>query len=111
MNLKTAYTKRTALNHYFGNYVGMARSTLISGNPDGEMLEELKSGFVDGLKGKIDEGVPDYGKVTAESLGEIIEFAKDGDWKDIGVIKELYRRVCDLKGKEFNEQELFGNED
>ena len=94
------------LDHYFGNYVSIARLMHGEGIHDLRELEPLKREFLSGLTQVIAENRPVHAGITNDHLREMISLA-ERDWSDIGTIKGLYRRHFQLKGKEHEVDALF----
>ncbi len=97
-------TTVSALEHYFGNHVTIVRVNLLM-NPDYDS-QSCRDKFIAGLEKAVRDNLPEEQGVTQDHLREVIELAR-GDWKDIGTIKELYRRVYEIAKEPFDEPGLF----
>lgn len=102
-------TTASALDHYFGNGVGMVRLWHISDTPGlAGSFDQKKKDFIQGLERAIQEDLPEFPPVTTQHLREMIALANSGNWADINTIKALYRRYYEIKRQPYNEAKLFG---
>ena len=98
-------TTASELDHYFANYVGMAKDWLMEGEK--ERAQAQKVPFVDGLERVIDKNLPEFKGITNDTLRMIVKLAQSGDWSEIETIKSFYRWYYQIRGKIFDKQILF----
>jgi hypothetical protein len=92
--------------HYLGNAVGLARMHIIEGGHDASFLEAMKNNFI--TRGiEVDLKRVDSIRYSESDLKDVLEIA-NGDWTDIETIKNIYRKMYEMKGKDFDEEALFG---
>ena len=97
-----------ALDHYFGNYIEMARLFHVfdTPKPSREAFEERKTKFIAGLESTIARNLPVHGGITQDHLREILQLAQ-GDWSDINVVKSVYDMYYQINGTKYDEKMLF----
>lgn len=105
----------SALDHYFGNTVAAVRILLL-GHKEGQFsqvhidYEKTKQEFVTNLNLALEQQVPEYGNVRRQDLRNIIQLAEAGSWSNVETIKDLYKAYYKIRGREFDEMELFPSE-
>lgn len=101
-------TTASSLDHYFGNYAGMARLFhLDKPKPSPDAFEERKQKFIAGLERAIAQNLPEYGGITQQHLREMMQLAQ-GDWTDVRTVKALYARYDELRQGGRDIPALFG---
>lgn len=99
-------TTAVDLDHYFRNEVGAVRMSHIAGDRTCN-FEDSRRDFIAGLERTLMDHVPESEGVTRTHLQEMVQMAQ-GDWSNIETIKRLYKRYFEVRGKEYNEEALFG---